>query len=111
MAYGKKTGGRQPGTPNRLSGQLKTWIQSLVEKNKAAFEKDLKALEPKDRLLVLEKLLGYVVPRLSSVSIEEMVRTEYEQLEKLLNSAPDEAIDEIYEKIKNLKENGKGSKN
>lgn len=37
--------GRPKGTPNKVTTELKTWIQELIDGNRSKFEKDLKELE------------------------------------------------------------------
>lgn len=58
-----RLGGREKGTPNRVTANVKDWISQVIDKNKVQMERDLKALSPKDRLLMLEKLMQYVVPK------------------------------------------------
>ena len=58
-----KTGGRSAGTPNRVTGTLKEFVADLIDQNREQIEKDLKRLEPKDRLTILERLMGYVIPK------------------------------------------------
>ena len=58
-----RLGGRAAGTPNKVSGTLKEWLTSLIDKNRKQIEKDLKGLSPKDRLQVIEKLMQYVIPK------------------------------------------------
>jgi hypothetical protein len=62
----KKTGGRTKGTPNRVTSDLRTWINDLLNKNRATFEADLQRLEPQQRLLLLLKLLDFAVPKWKS---------------------------------------------
>ena len=97
--------GRPKGTPNKVTTELKTWIQELIDGNRSKFEKDLDALEPKDRLMIIEKLMTYVIPKQQAISMEAQVELEYKELEKLLSSAPDTAIDKILERMNNLKTN------
>lgn len=65
-----KTGGREPGTPNRITGDLRLKIQSILNDNIDRVQDDLNDLEPKDRLQVIEKLLSYVLPKLQAQSID-----------------------------------------
>lgn len=58
-----RLGGRAAGTPNKVSGTLKEWLTSLIDKNRAQIEKDLQDLEPKERLQMMEKLMQYVIPK------------------------------------------------
>ncbi len=103
-----KTGGRKAGSPNKVTADLKSWIQQLIDGNRRGFERDLKKLEPKDRLVILERLMGYVVPKQQSVSVEEQVRLEYGQIERLLDEMPEQAVSELFERIKKLRDGQKG---
>ena len=80
------------------------WIQGVVNDNLGQLIDDLKALEPKDRWAVVERLMGYITPKLQSLDTQEQIRLEYVELERLLKSAPDEAIDAIAEKVMKLNE-------
>ncbi|MDH6342927.1 hypothetical protein M2480_002047 [Parabacteroides sp. PFB2-12] len=94
--------GRPKGVPNKITGELKSWIQQVIDGNRVQFEKDLKELDPKDRVQVLEKLMQYVVPKQQSVSVDAQIACEYKELEKLLLSAPDEVVDRLAERIQTL---------
>ena len=62
-----KTGGRGKGTPNRVTADTKAWLAKLLDKNRRQFEKDLKRLEPHQRVAIFEKMLAYSTPKLQSV--------------------------------------------
>ena len=97
-----RLGGRQPGSQNKVTKDLKEWITKIITSQQATIEKDFEALEAKDRIMLFEKLLAYVVPRRQSIDVSQ----EYKELERLLNTLPDEAIEAISNKIINLnKEN------
>ncbi len=100
---GIKTGGRMQGVPNHSTTDLKRWVKTLLETNQATFEADLMAIEPKDRLQIMATLLKYSIPTLQSVSIETELAAEYSELKRLLDEAPDEAIELISNKILTLK--------
>lgn len=79
---GAKTGGRKAGTPNKVSHEVRELIVSLSEKYLAS---DLESLEPRDRAVILTRLLSYVVPRPASEPPEPsynlkplvIIKTEY----------------------------------
>lgn len=96
--------GRPKGIPNKVTSDLKKWIQELIDGNKKKFSSDLKKLEPKDRLQILEKLMQYVVPKQQSISVEAQIQAEYSELEKLLEKAPDNIIDELLDRLTKLKD-------
>ena len=65
-----RLGGRAPGTPNKVTSDLKIWIQQLIDKNRSKLEKDLKKMEAKERWTIIEKLMAYTIPKMSTGSID-----------------------------------------
>ena len=63
-----KTGGRKRGTPNKTTSDLKEWITRLINDNVEQVTKDFKTLSPRDRILVLERLLPYVLPKQQAIA-------------------------------------------
>lgn len=63
-----RIGGRQRGTPNRVTSSVRNWLSQVIEDNRQQMEQDLKMLEPKERLIILEKLMQYVVPKQQAVN-------------------------------------------
>ena len=61
-----KTGGRQKGTPNKVTSTLRNWILDVFNCNREQLASDMKALDAKDRLLMFEKLLPYILPKVTS---------------------------------------------
>lgn len=55
--------GRPKGTPNRVTSTIRSWIVDLINDNREQIQKDLKALDTKDRLSFIEKLLPYILPK------------------------------------------------
>lgn len=106
----EKTGGRKKGTPNKISGTVKEWIASIIDKNRNQFEEDLELLEPGERVRVISNLLQYVTPKMQSVSPDEMLNAEYRRLEEFLNTMPDEAINEVVERINKLRNESERTK-
>lgn len=100
---GKKFGGRESGTPNKRTAELKTWVKNLLETNQTQFENDLAALEAKDRVQIYERLLKYAIAPLQALSPEAQIQYEYLELEKLLDRCPEDFIQKITEKIEQLK--------
>jgi len=81
-----KTGGRAPGTPNKVTTEMKTWLSGLLDKNRKQFERDLKRLEPHQRVLLFEKLLSYSIPKMQATTAQiDFGRLSDEQLEIIIN--------------------------
>lgn len=69
MAKGLKTGGREQGTPNKLTFDLRERISDFLNDNWEQVEKDFKDLEPEKRVLLFEKLLQYTLPRMQATQL------------------------------------------
>ncbi|MDH6356112.1 nucleotidyltransferase/DNA polymerase involved in DNA repair [Dysgonomonas sp. PH5-45] len=54
--------------------------------------------------MILEKLMQYVVPKQQSISVETQIQAEYQELEKLLEKAPDSLVDELLQRMEKLKQ-------
>lgn len=92
-----KTGGRIKGTPNKVTGTLKEFISEIIDENRERIREDLEALEPKDRLQVLEKMMQYVIPKQKEMDLKNMlsdhVTIEYVDAGYSLAHSEDEIID------------------
>lgn len=73
-----KSGGRKKGTPNRITGELRLWLGKLITKQRKQIEADLQAVEPGQRLVMLERLMQYVIPKKQAVRAEVENLTENE---------------------------------
>lgn len=62
--------GRPKGTPNKITQDMRQWLAEVIDGNRSQMVEDLKALEPKDRLQILERLVQYVIPKQQAVSAE-----------------------------------------
>jgi hypothetical protein len=81
----EKTGGRKKGTPNKVTTDLRTWVNDLLVNNQATFTEDLKQVEPYQRLAVMEKLLSFVVPKLQNTALDiDFNKLTDEQLNKII---------------------------
>lgn len=72
MAIGKKTGGRKKGTPNKSTTLGKEVIVSLLadSSNSGLMTSDFMALDPKDRLVIAERLMQYTMPKMQATAID-----------------------------------------
>lgn len=72
MAKGKKTGGREQGTPNLLTFELRERISDFLNDNWEQIEKDFQTLEPEKRVMLFEKLLQFSLPRLQTIQTPDI---------------------------------------
>ena len=88
--------GRPKGTPNKITQDVRQWLSTVIDKNRRQMERDLKALEPKDRLQMLEKLMQYVIPRQQAVKAEVDIDTlTDDQLNTIINQLTKDIDNEI----------------
>jgi len=65
---GKKYGGIQKGTPNKLTKEIRTVLKDLIYKEHDEFKEHLDSLEPKQRIEIVIKLIPYVLLKVESIS-------------------------------------------
>ena len=70
---GNKNGkGRPQGAPNKIPTSLRDSVYKLIVDHWEDVEKDLKTVKGKNRLEIICKLLVFCLPRLESISIQEI---------------------------------------
>ena len=69
MAKGKKTGGRDKGTPNVITKEIREILHELIETELQTIDEKLGTLTTKERLEVVIKLLPYVMPKMEQNEI------------------------------------------
>lgn len=67
--------GRPKGVPNKITMDLRQWINNFIDDNRVQIEKDWKCLEPKDRIVLFEKLLKYSLPTLQATNLTSDFKT------------------------------------
>ena len=77
MAYGKKTGGRKAGTPNKLTAEVKKKVQSLLDG--AIDSIDLNECTTAERIRLIEIGLRYTLPTIKQ--IENQSEREYQSID------------------------------
>ncbi len=88
MARGQKTGGRDKGTPNKVTKLLRELVTGLTEDLYEDVLRDVTKLTPKERVDVWVKLLEYGLPKLQRV--ENKI-----DLSSLSNEDVDKLVDKI----------------
>ena len=75
MAYGIKTGGRTKGTPNKVTSEVKSKLQLLIDKT--IDELTTANLSVSHKLKLLELALNYTLPKLAHTykEIEQNVKS------------------------------------
>jgi hypothetical protein len=65
---GFKTGGRQKGTPNKLTTKVKETIHSLTETLTEDVLKDIQSLSTSQKANLLPKLLPFILPKETEIT-------------------------------------------
>lgn len=69
-----KTGGRVKGTPNKLSSCMRSNVKEILSEYTSSERmlKDFRALEPKERLFLAEKLMNYYMPKMQATAVTNL---------------------------------------
>ena len=87
--------GRPKGKPNRTTGDLRTFVNELLNNNRKQIESDLKVLEPHQRVAIFERLLVYALPRMQSVEAKvDYNNLSEEQLDMIIKELTKNMSDE-----------------
>lgn len=88
MAKGIKTGGRQKGTSNKLTGTVKEMITQFIENEVRHLPVFLNQMEPKEKADLVLKLLPYIIPKIASVDApkEKTQRFDWQSVKKMMNT-------------------------
>lgn len=76
MAKGLKTGGRQKGTSNKLSGTVKEMITQFATDELQHLPSLLNQLQAKERAELLVKLIPFILPKAINQNEEEKYSSE-----------------------------------
>ena len=68
---GNKYGGRQKGTPNRMTKELRSVLKNILYQEINDIEERFNLLEPKERIELLIKLIPYILPKVTNISHKE----------------------------------------
>ena len=77
---GKKYGGREAGTPNKLTKELRAVLKNILHQEIELLPEHFNKLEPKDRLELLVKLLPFTLPKIEAVNYQENEPIQWDEL-------------------------------
>ncbi len=97
-----KTGnpnGRPKGTPNKITSSLKDFLAKLIDGNREQIERDLRVLEPKDRLMMLERFMQYTTPKMQSIEATSR-SSDKDALRQAMHTISTAELDELLDEYK-----------
>jgi hypothetical protein len=62
--------GRPKGIPNKSTNDLRQWVGEFIDGQREQILQDWQSLEPKDRTMMFEKLMRFVLPTLQATSLK-----------------------------------------
>lgn len=68
---GIKYGGRQKGTPNKLTKELRSVLKNILYLEIEQLQEHLTNIDPKQRIELIIKIMPYVLPKVTAVSYTE----------------------------------------
>ena len=86
-AQRQKTGGRQKGTPNKITAEKREVLSNLFSENYDLIQQDFLNLDSYQRCMVITKILPYILPKMQPVSETEEQKRAAEQLRLYSNIA------------------------
>lgn len=102
-----RLGGRAKGTPNKVTADLRGWINTILDDGREKFAENLSLLEPNEYIRTYTGLLSYVLPKQAPATPEQQAEAQIKALESLLDRCPDRFIDELAAKIITLSKEAK----
>lgn len=78
--------GRPKGAKDRVKGDILAQVKEFIEENMESIQEDYDALDPKERMQFLLKLLEYAVPKAQSTKEEEKLQQGESWLERSLRT-------------------------
>lgn len=101
-----KTGGMKKGYTDETVKQLRNLVADIVRRNVETIDEDLRAMSPRYRVALLEKLLNYCLPRMQAV--ESTITAEVQTQARLdFSGISDADMSEIADKIRAASEKAK----
>tara|TARA_B110000503_G_scaffold112518_1_gene168746 strand:+ start:227 stop:469 length:243 start_codon:yes stop_codon:yes gene_type:complete len=65
---GNKYGGRQKGTPNKMTKELRVLLKDIIYQELEEVPERFNLLEPRQRIELIIKLMPYILPKVNSIS-------------------------------------------
>lgn len=93
---GQKTGGRQKGTPNKVTSDIRQAYRQIIEDNLPNVDKWLKKIaedRPERALMFIIRLSDYVIPKMQSIQFTDD-----------FDNMSDDQLDRIIDELKNVAE-------
>lgn len=95
-----RIGGRKKGSLNATTRTQREWLDSVLTDGRDKFADSMKKLPPTEYVKAYLSLLPYVTPRQSqNINFDAQLKAEYKRIEQLMESAPDEFVEKVAEKL------------
>lgn len=99
--------GRPKGTPNKVTSDLKQWVNEILTEGRGKFMENLGKLPPDEYVKAFTALLNYVLPKQQAMSVDAQISAEYKAMQELMNTAPDDVVEKLAVRVIELQEREK----
>lgn len=99
--------GRPKGTPNKVTTDLRAWVNDILSNGKERFNEYLGQLAPDEYIRTFTTLLNYVLPKMASTTPDDVLRKEKEMLQELILSLPEEMVDRVTKRLYDIQKREK----
>lgn len=100
MPFKKGKSGNANGRPKGAKGKIRTtvrdFIKDVIDDNRDKLKEDLERLAAKDRVDIMVKLMGFVVPKPQSIVVQDMTPTDTGLSAVDIDNAPDDIREGYY---------------
>lgn len=95
--------GRPIGSTNRITREMAERVQTIINGQLGTIEKDLKKMQPAERVKAIIALMQFVLPKQQAINVSNQLELEYKEMEMLLQHVPEDATAAIAAKMLELK--------
>ena len=96
--------GRPKGTPNKVTTDLRQWVNDILTEGRGKFMENLGKLPPDEYIKAFTALLNYVLPKQQAMSVDAQISAEYKAMQEMIATAPDDVVEQVARRVLELQE-------
>lgn len=84
---GQKTGGRQAGTPNKVTARIREQVERILERLGESIESDFDDMPLTEKMNLYAKLVEFAIPKLARTTVQDENQSS-NRFQIIINSKP-----------------------